>query len=641
MAEQEAAAPTRRARDAKAASASPSATDQLRFVLCGSVDDGKSSLLGRLLFEQGGLNDDELAALERNSPRFGTLSDGRIDLALAVDGLEAELEQGITIDVAYRYFSSARRSFVAIDAPGHEQYTANMATGASNADVAVILVDASKGIVPQTMRHTLICAFTGTTRVILAVNKMDLVSFDRAAFEAIVDGYNRLAERTGIDVVASVPLCAIDGTNVSQASQHTPWYAGPTLLQALDGLAARSDDTEQSAFRLPVQWVNRPDRTFRGYCGTVASGSVAAGDRLRVCRTGEESTVADVLGPDGPVDRAQAGDAVTVCLEREIDISRGDLLAAPEAAPEPIQHFAAHIVWLSREPMLPGRQYVARFATAEVDSSVSDLVHVVDVMTGEPLAAKSLELNGIGYCKVSLGTPLAVTPFQQDRTCGSFVLIDRFSGATVGAGTVDFALRRSANVVWHPTKIDKQARAAANRQRPVLVWFTGLSASGKSSIADRLEQRLHAQGVRTYLLDGDNLRHGLNRDLGFTDADRVENIRRVGEVARLMVDAGLVVLAAFISPFAAERQMVRDLFEDGEFLEVFVDTPLAECERRDPKGLYAKARRGDLTNFTGIDSPYEAPEQPDVTLHGATAEVDELVETVWTHLSQRRTFETG
>ncbi|AJC47379.1 sulfate adenylyltransferase subunit CysN [Xanthomonas sacchari] len=585
----------------------------LRFITCGSVDDGKSTLIGRLLYDSKRLFDDQLAALGADSKRHGTRG-GAIDYALLLDGLAAEREQGITIDVAYRYFDTDRRKFIVADCPGHAQYTRNMATGASTADVAVVLVDAAKGVLTQTRRHSYIVALLGIRHVVLAVNKMDLVDFARGTFETIAADYRALAAQLGIADVQCIPLSALEGDNLSQRSARMPWYAGPALLEHLEGvqLDARTAD---SGLRLPVQWVNRPNAQFRGFAGTVAAGAVQPGDAVVVLPSARRAQVAQVLVGAEPVARAVAGQAVTLTLAEEIDVSRGDVIAAAGDPPEVADQFAAHVLWMDDAALLPGRPYWLKIGARTVAASVTEIKHRIDVNTQERLAAKRLELNEVGYCNLALDQPIAFAPYAQDRTLGGFILIDRHSNATVAAGTLDFALRRAGNVHWQHLDVDKAARARIKGQTPKVLWFTGLSGAGKSTIANLVDKRLHALGYHTFILDGDNVRHGLNRDLGFTEEDRVENIRRVAEVARLMTDAGLIVLVSFISPFRAERQLARERFGEGEFLEVFVDVPLPVAEARDVKGLYAKARAGLIPNFTGIDSPYEAPERPELHLH--------------------------
>ena len=610
------------------------AKDQLRFITCGSVDDGKSTLLGRLLYDSKSVFEDQLGAAEAESRTYGTQGE-EVDLALLVDGLQAEREQGITIDVAYRYFETDKRKFIAADTPGHEQYTRNMATGASGADLAVILVDARKGVLTQTRRHSFITSLLGIRHVVLAVNKMDLVDWDQQVFEEIEADYRSFAEGLEITTIQAIPLSALTGQNVLAPAPDMAWYQGPTLMGLLEGAEIPRGDAGAD-LRLPVQWVNRPNLDFRGFSGTIASGRISTGDTVTAALTGRSSRVARIVAPGGDVDSAGAGRAVTVCLEDEIDISRGDVLSAGNL-PQVADQFAAHVVWMDTEAMLPERTYQIRFATAQATVQVTDLVHQIDVNTLDQLAAKTLELNEVGYCKLALDRAVAFDAYGDNRTMGAFVLIDRFTNATVGAGVIDFALRRASNIEWHDMKVDKGARARANGQTPCVLWFTGFSGSGKSTVADALEQKLHALGRRTYLLDGDNVRHGLNKDLGFTDQDRVENIRRVAEVSKLMVDAGLIVLTSFISPFRAERAMARDLMEDGEFVEVFVDTPLEICEARDPKGLYKKARAGELKNFTGIDSDYEVPEAAEIVLKSGESDPEALADQIIQWLETRGT----
>ncbi|WP_386753890.1 sulfate adenylyltransferase subunit CysN [Lysobacter yangpyeongensis] len=584
----------------------------LRFITCGSVDDGKSTLIGRLLHDTRGLFDDQLAALDRDSRRHGTQG-ADIDYALLLDGLAAEREQGITIDVAYRFFSTEKRKFIVADCPGHEQYTRNMATGASTADVAVVLVDARKGLLAQTRRHSYIVSLLGIRDVVLAVNKMDLVGYDQAVFDDIVAGYRELAAQLGIDRVTAIPLSALKGDNLLAPSANTPWYRGESLLQYLETVvpAGRGADI---GFRLPVQWVNRPNQDFRGFAGTIAAGAVQPGDEVVALPSGRRSRIARVIAPHGDVEIAVAGQAVTLTLADELDISRGDVIAAAQQPPQVADQFAAHVLWMDEQRLLPGRPYWLKIGTRTVSASVTEIKHKVDVNTQEQLAAKHLELNEVGYCNLYLDHAIAFESYADNRELGGFILIDRQTNATVAAGAIDFALRRAGNIHWQHVDVDKAARARSKAQMPRCVWFTGLSGSGKSTVANLVEKRLHAMGHHCYILDGDNVRHGLNKDLGFTDEDRVENIRRVAEVAKLMVDAGLIVLVSFISPFRAERRMARELFEPGEFVEVFVDTPLAVAESRDVKGLYAKARAGKIPNFTGIDSPYEAPEHAELVL---------------------------
>ncbi len=586
---------------------------QLRLLTCGSVDDGKSTLIGRLLADAGVVPDDLLEQLARDSRRYGTCGDA-LDYALLLDGLQDEREQGITIDVAWRYFATPRRSFIVADCPGHEQYTRNMATGASACELAVVLVDAGAGLKTQTRRHTYIAALLGIRHVVLAVNKMDRAGYAEEPFRAIEAEYRALAARLGVAQVTCIPVAAVHGDMLVQRGARMPWYRGPTLLEHLETVGVE-DPATASAFRLPVQWVNRPDAGFRGYAGTVAAGTAAVGDALVVLPSGRRTTLVRVLGANGETGRADRGEAVTLVLADDLDIARGDVLAAAGDPPALADQFAAHLLWLGDAPLLPGRPYELRVGARSAVAQVSEIRHRVDVNTQEHLAAKRLELNAIGEVQLSLDQAIPFEPYAVNRTLGGFILVDRISHATVAAGMLDFALRRAANIHWQHLDVDKTVRAALKGQHPRCLWFTGLSGAGKSTIANAAERRLLALGHHTYLLDGDNIRHGLNRDLGFTDEDRVENIRRVAEVARLMVDAGLIVLVSFISPFRAERRMARERFAGGEFIEVFVDAPLALCEQRDVKGLYAKARAGRLRHFTGIDSPYEPPEAPELHLH--------------------------
>jgi len=608
--------------------------DLLRFITCGSVDDGKSTLIGRLLHDTKLLFDDQLAALEADSRRHGTQGQD-IDFALLVDGLAAEREQGITIDVAYRFFSTEKRKFIVADCPGHEQYTRNMATGASTADLAVVLVDARKGLLTQTRRHSYIVSLLGIRHVLLAVNKMDLVGYDQATFDKIETEYRELAGQLGITHVTCIPVSALKGDNMLERSEATPWYRGQTLLGHLESVDA-SRQARQAGFRLPVQWVCRPNQDFRGFAGTVTSGTIATGDDVVVLPSGRRSKVTRIVTADGDLEQAGTGRPVTLTLSDEIDASRGDVIAAAFDAPEVADQFATHLLWLGEQPLLPGRPYWLKIAGRTVGAQVTEIKHKIDVNTQDELAAKQLELNEVAYCNLYLDQPVAFERYVDNPELGGFILIDRQTNATVAAGTLDFALRRAGNIHWEHVDVDKQARARIKHQNPACLWFTGLSGSGKSTIANLVEKRLLALGYHTYLLDGDNVRHGLNKDLGFTDADRVENIRRVAEVARLMVDAGVIVLVSFISPFRAERRMARDLFDDGEFHEVFVDTPLEVAERRDVKGLYAKARAGLIRNFTGIDSPYEVPEHPDFRLDTTGEPAEALAEKLVARLLERR-----
>jgi bifunctional enzyme CysN/CysC len=598
--------------------------ETLRFITCGSVDDGKSTLIGRLLFESKAIFDDQLASLESDSKQYGTQGE-KMDLALLVDGLQAEREQGITIDVAYRFFATDRRRFIVADTPGHEQYTRNMATGASTADLAVILIDARKGVLTQTRRHSRIAAMMGIRHVVLAVNKMDLMDFSQATFDSIVADYRAFAAGFGFASIQPIPLSGLDGDNVLQRSDKTPWYEGPSLMAYLDTVDV-SDARDRHAFRMPVQWVNRPNLDFRGFCGRVAEGQIRPGDPVRVLPSGVQTQVKAVIAGFDEVEVGHSGDAITLTLTDEVDASRGDVLVAAEAPPEVADQFEVKLLWMTEHAMAPGRQYLMKLASKEVTATVTEIKYREDVNTGAHLAAKTLSLNEIATVNLSTSAPLVFEPYGVNRVLGSFILIDKLTFETVGAGMIDFALRRASNIHWQALELNKATRAAQKHQTPKCIWFTGLSGSGKSTIANLLEKRLHAEGKHTYLLDGDNVRHGLNRDLGFTEADRVENIRRVAEVAKLMVDAGLIVLVSFISPFKTERRMARDLFAEGEFVEVFVDTPIEECEKRDVKGLYAKARQGQLKNFTGIDSPYEAPDAPEVRLLTAAQRPEVCVE---------------
>ena len=599
--------------------------DRLRFITCGSVDDGKSTLLGRLLYDSKRLFDDQLQALERDSRRHGTQGDA-LDFALLVDGLDAELEQGITIDVAYRFFATERRSFIVADCPGHEQYTRNMATGASTAEAAVVLVDARKGVLVQTRRHTYICALLGIRQVILAINKMDLVDYDRARFQSIADEYRALAAALGIERVVAVPVSALHGDNVGRASAAMPWHVGPSVLGALEALPL--PQPAERAARLPVQWVCRPDQEFRGYAGTLLSGRLRPGDEVVALPGGRRSRIARIVTAQGDLAEAHGGQAVVLTLAEAIDVSRGDVLAAAGDPPPVADQFACRLLWMGDAPLLPGRSYWLKLGTRTVNAQVTAIKHKIDVDTQAELAATRLALNEVGYCNLGLDQPIAFEPYADSRALGGFILIDRQDNATVACGTLDFALRRASNVHWQHLDVDAAARARIKGQRPACLWFTGLSGAGKSTVANLVEKRLHALGYHTYLLDGDNLRHGLNRDLGFTDEDRVENIRRAAEAAWLMVDAGLIVLVAFISPFRGERAMARARFAPGVFQEVFVDTPLAVCEARDAKGLYAKARAGQISNFTGIDSPYEPPLAPEFHLRTADATPEALAQCI-------------
>ena len=583
----------------------------LRFITCGSVDDGKSTLIGRLLYDSKMIFEDQLAALEADSKRVGTQGQN-IDFALLVDGLAAEREQGITIDVAYRFFATEKRKFIVADTPGHEQYTRNMVTGASTADLAIILIDARKGVLTQTRRHSYLAHLLGIRNLVLAVNKMDLIGYDQAKYESIVADYTAFADSIGIAAFTAMPISGFVGDNITTHSTNTPWYAGPTLIAHLESVELDVIANQHRPFRMPVQWVNRPNLDFRGFSGLISSGRVAPGDAVRVLPGGKTSRITRIVTMEGDLEEAVAGQSVTLCLADEIDCSRGNVLARADAPPEVADQFEAVIVWMSDEEMLPGRSYWLKLATQTVTANVQAPKYQVNVNTMEHLAAKTLTLNAIGMANISTDRPLVFEPYATDHTLGGFILIDKISNATVAAGLLQFSLRRAQNVHWQTLDISRETHANLKNQKPALLWFTGLSGAGKSTIANLVEKKLVRMNRHTFLLDGDNVRHGLNKDLGFTDADRVENIRRVGEMAKLMTDAGLIVITAFISPFQAERKMVRDMIAQGEFFEIHIDTPLAEAERRDVKGLYKKARAGQLAHFTGIDSPYEAPVNPDI-----------------------------
>jgi len=604
----------------------------LRFITCGSVDDGKSSLIGRLLYESKMIFEDQFAALRDDSKRVGTRG-GDLDFALLVDGLTAEREQGITIDVAYRFFTTEKRKFIVADTPGHEQYTRNMVTGASTADLAVILIDARKGVLTQTRRHSYLTALLGIRHIVVAVNKMDLVGYSQETFDKIERDYRDFARQIKLEAITCIPVSAVAGDNVTSRSARTPWYSGRALLEHLETVAVE-EPAENAAFRMPVQWVNRPNPEFRGFAGLIAAGVVRPGDALRVLPSGRTATVARVLTGEGEAQFGVAGQSVTLTLADEVDVSRGDVLAAAHDPPAVANQFEATIVWMHDEPLLQGRAYLLKLGTKTVTATVAPIKYRVNVNTMEHLAAKKLDLNDIGVCGLELSSAIAFDAYRDSRVLGGFILIDRLTNNTVGAGLLHFALRRSQNVHWQALDVNKAARASLSHQKPCILWFTGLSGAGKSTIANLVEKQLHADGRQTYLLDGDNVRHGLNKDLGFTDEDRVENIRRVAEVARLMVDAGLIVLVSFISPFRSERRMARALVAEGEFIEVFVDTPLSLAERRDAKGLYKKARRGELKNFTGIDSPYEVPESPEIHLDTTKLAPEAAASRVIVHLRE-------
>jgi len=608
--------------------------DMLRLITCGSVDDGKSTLIGRLLYEAQSLTEDQLQAVESDSKKHGTQGE-TIDFALLVDGLAAEREQGITIDVAYRYFNTDKRKFIVADTPGHEQYTRNMITGASDADTAIVLVDARRGVVTQTKRHAYLASMMGIRNIVLAINKMDLVKYAESTFKEIVDSFNEFSDKIDVDDITAIPLSALVGDNITERSTNMPWYHGTTLLSYLETVQVDQEVALNKPFRLPVQWVNRPNLDFRGFAGTVVSGTVKTGDAIRVQPSGKTSSVERIVTQDGDLETAVAGQAVTLTLKDQIDISRGDIISTTNTPASSANQFESTIVWMSEDPMLPGRQYILKCATSTSTATITDIKHKININTLEQIATKNLEINNIGNCNINLDKQIAFDDYEDNRATGSFILIDRLTNETVGAGTLNFALRRSQNIHMQAVDVDKQLRSGLKAQKSCVLWFTGLSGSGKSTIANIVERKLANEGRHTYLLDGDNVRHGLNKDLGFTDADRVENIRRIGEVARLMVDSGLIVLTAFISPFRAERQMARSLLEEDEFLEVFVETPLSVAEERDPKGLYKKARSGDLKNFTGIDSPYEQPKSPEILVDTSNLSAEQCAEQIIRILRER------
>ncbi|NIJ07101.1 bifunctional enzyme CysN/CysC [Sphingomonas vulcanisoli] len=599
----------------------------LRFITCGSVDDGKSTLIGRLLYDSKMIFEDQFAALEADSKRVGTQGQ-EIDFALLVDGLAAEREQGITIDVAYRFFATEKRKFIVADTPGHEQYTRNMVTGASTADLAVILIDARKGVLTQTRRHSYLAHLLGIRNLVLAVNKMDLIGYDQAKYDAIVADYRAFAESIGIDAFTPMPISGFKGDNITSRSPNTPWYDGLTLMEHLESVAVDSEADRAKPFRMPVQWVNRPNLDFRGFSGLIASGTVKPGDAIRVLPSGKTSEITRIVTFDGDLEEAGAGQSVTLTFKDEVDCSRGDVIALAADPPQAADQFEATIVWMADEEMLPGRAYWLKLGTQTVSATVQAPKYQINVNTMEHLAAKTLELNAIGVANFTTDRPIVFEAYDDNRQLGGFILIDKFTNATVAAGMIHFSLRRAQNVHWQATDISREQRAGLMRQKPAVLWFTGLSGAGKSTIANLVEQKLARMNRHTFLLDGDNVRHGLNKDLGFTDADRVENIRRVGEVARLMTDAGLIVITAFISPFGAERELVRSMMAEGEFIEIFIDTSLADAEQRDVKGLYAKARSGQLKNFTGIDSPYEPPEHPELRIDTAVMTPDEAADLI-------------
>ena len=605
----------------------------LRFITCGSVDDGKSTLIGRLLYESKLVFEDQLAALERESKIVGT-QNGEIDFALLVDGLAAEREQGITIDVAYRFFSTDKRKFIVADTPGHEQYTRNMATGASTADLAILLIDARAGIMTQTRRHAYIASLLGIRQIVLAVNKMDLVDYDQTVFENIFKDFTQFSKELNFQQVTPIPLSALRGDNIITTSDKTPWYKGQSLLAYLEQAPTASELTDEN-FRFPVQWVNRPNLDFRGFAGTIASGLIKEGDAIRVLPGGKTSTIKQVLLADTALAQGEAGQSITLTLNDEIDISRGNVITKIDAPVEVSDQFEATILWMDEAAMLPGRPYTLKLASQTATATINSPKHKVNVNTLEKMAAKTLELNEIGLCTLSLDRNIAFEPYDTNRTLGGFILIDRMSNATVGMGMIKFALRRAANVHWQSLSVDREAHASLKGQKPAVLWLTGLSGSGKSTIANALQALLHSHGRHSYLLDGDNVRHGLNKDLGFTDVDRVENIRRVGEVSKLMADAGLITIVSFISPFRAERRLARELMEDGEFIEIYVNTSLALAETRDPKGLYKKARAGEIANFTGIDSPYEPPEDPEITIDTEQVSAEDAAQIIFDALKAR------
>ena len=621
---------------AEAPEASAHGGGLLRFITCGSVDDGKSTLLGRLLYDASTLKEDQLAVLAADSSRIGTQG-SRLDFALLVDGLAAEREQGITIDVAYRFFATKRRTFIAADTPGHEQYTRNMITGASTADAAVVLIDATKGMLKQTRRHSFLVSLVGIRKIVLAVNKMDLAGYSHELFRDIASQYAGFAAHLGFDSLAAIPLSALDGDNVHTRSASMRWYQGPTLLDWLETVPVHDERLRMLPLRFPVQWVNRPSPDFRGFAGTVASGCMRPGDRVRIQPSGAETFIKRIVRKGGDMPAAFAGDAVTVVLGDEVDVSRGDFLSALDAPATVADQFEARVVWMSDDPLYPSRPYWLKSGRRTVNARVTRIKHRIDINTMASVPATRLELNAVGLCNIGTDQPLSFDPYEENAATGCFILIDRLTNATVGAGMISFGLGRAQHV--HPQRftVDKAARAALNAQKPCLLWFTGLSGSGKSTIANLLEQRLHHEGYRTYLLDGDNLRGGLNRDLGFTEADRIENVRRVAEVGRMMVDAGLIVITTLISPFRADRDAARGRFSPGEFYEVYIDTPLEVCEARDPKGLYKKARAGQIRNFTGLDSPYVAPESPDIRVGMQDASVEDAVERLYAFVVGRQT----
>ena len=599
----------------------------LRFITCGSVDDGKSTLIGRLLYDSKMIFEDQLEALQSDSKKVGTQGQ-EIDFALLVDGLAAEREQGITIDVAYRFFNTEKRKFIVADTPGHEQYTRNMVTGASTADLAVILIDARKGVLVQTRRHSYLAHLIGIRNIVLAINKMDLVDYDQSVYDAILKDYTAFAQSIGIAAFTPIPISGFRGDNITGPSENTPWYSGPALIEHLEAVEVDQVSDQAKPFRMAVQWVNRPNLDFRGFSGQIAAGTIRVGDPIRVLPSGKTSSISRIVTLDGDLDMAIAGQSITLCLADEVDCSRGDVIAAADHPPQTADQFEATIVWMADEEMLPGRAYWLKLGTQTVTATVQQPKYQVNVNTMEHLAAKTLDLNAIGVANLSTDRPITFEPYADNRTLGGFILIDKITNATVAAGMLHFSLRRAQNIHWQPTDVSRESHAAMKNQQPAVLWFTGLSGAGKSTIANIVEKKLARMNRHTFLLDGDNVRHGLNKDLGFTDADRVENIRRVGEVSKLMTDAGLIVITAFISPFRSEREMVRQMMKPGEFIEVHIDTPLADAEARDVKGLYAKARAGNLKNFTGIDSPYEAPEDPEIRIDTTAMTPEEAADAI-------------
>ena len=608
---------------------------QVKILTCGSVDDGKSTLLGRLLYDSQNVFVDQMDQAKIESEKYGTQGKD-IDLALLIDGLQAEREQGITIDVAYRFFETSKCKFIVADTPGHEQYTRNMATGASNSDVAIILIDAQKGVLEQTKRHSFIVNLLGIQHVVVAINKMDLVNYDEHIFNKIVTEYKELIKNFNFISTNYIPLSALKGDNVFSNFENTKWYSGPSLIETLENIQIE-EESMNDAFSMPVQWVNRSSSDFRGYAGTITSGKISKGDVISTASSNSQTSIKNIYGPNGELDEAFTNQAVTLTLQDELDISRGDIILKQDNK-EIIKadQFAAHLVWMDQDSMLPERNYIFRFNNTYINGQITDLVHSININSYEEIATKKLNLNDIAYCKIALNKMHSIAPYKNNHQLGSFVIIDPYNNKTIGAGMIDHALRRSTNISWHEMSINKETRSKLNVQQPCVIWFTGLSGSGKSTIANILEQKLHTMNKRTYLLDGDNVRHGLNKDLGFTDTDRVENIRRVAEVSKLMLDAGLITLVSFISPFRSERKMARDLLEEGEFFEVFVSTPLEECEKRDPKGLYKKARSGELKNFTGIDSTYEIPENADLVLDTKTNIAEELADQIINFLESKK-----